>query len=216
MSPNRIRPLLLAALAACAAIVAAQTLRSQGIAGGGPEIRIDREIADHGTVQAGALIRGEIGVKNIGSGILEVTALKTSCNCTSATIDRAKVAAGERATVQYSVRVPMDVDRLDAKIAIATNAVRRADALVSIVAVVKGAVAFVPRLVEFGIVGREELPLEKRVTFRRFDWTSDSNYVAIEQVRLRDPSAGFEVRREGAEANGREEFTVILSGDAPD
>lgn len=63
----------------------------------GPRIQVEPTTFDFGRVETGRVVEHRFAVENIGSKVLEITRVSTSCGCTSAEVDKEKLAPGEKA-----------------------------------------------------------------------------------------------------------------------
>lgn len=62
----------------------------------GPELAVDRTLHDFAVIpQYGGTVETTFELTNIGTEVLEIGTLTTSCSCTSATVAKASLAAGE-------------------------------------------------------------------------------------------------------------------------
>jgi hypothetical protein len=93
--PVRAAALGLALLAASAALLAA-------CAGGAPDIFLEEEQLDLGTVQNGEVRSFEVAVTNQGSRDLVIEAVSTSCGCTTARVIPTTLRPGESGSLQVT------------------------------------------------------------------------------------------------------------------
>lgn len=63
----------------------------------GPRIQIEPTTFDFGEVGSDQVSEHRFTVKNIGNEVLGITRVSTSCGCTSAEVDKEKLAPGEEA-----------------------------------------------------------------------------------------------------------------------
>ena len=74
------------------------TTKTQGLNGPGPEIRVNPETYDFGTILQ-QVVSHKFTVENNGDGDLVIKKITTSCGCTKAQIDQDTILPGKKATL---------------------------------------------------------------------------------------------------------------------
>lgn len=107
---------------------------------GGPQLAVDKESHDYGTIPQGANGTCEFVVTNTGDAPLIITQCQGSCGCTVPKCDTAPIKPGEKSTIT----VKYDTNRTGAinkSVTITSNAVNAPSKVVTIRGTVEAAVA---------------------------------------------------------------------------
>lgn len=70
---------------------------------GEPQIEVETVQLDLGDVPNGQIATHNVAVRNDGDALLVIEDISTSCGCTTATLEPAQLAPGERGTLQIAV-----------------------------------------------------------------------------------------------------------------
>jgi len=98
---------------------------------GGPEISVDKEVHDYGTIKQGANGTCEFALTNTGSEPLIISRAKGSCGCTVPEWPKEPIMPGESSvmTVRYDTK---RVGAINKSVTITSNAVNNATTVVRI------------------------------------------------------------------------------------
>jgi hypothetical protein len=105
---------------------------------GGPQLSVDKEMHDYGTIPQGANGTCEFVVTNTGDQPLIITQCQGSCGCTVPKCDTAPIKPGEKSTIT----VKYDTNRvgpINKSVTITSNATNSPSKVVTIKGTVEGA-----------------------------------------------------------------------------
>lgn len=108
------------------------------VGGSGPQLTIDKEVHDYGTIAQGANGTCEFTVSNTGDQPLIITNCKGSCGCTVPKCDTAPIMPGGKTviTVKYDTK---RVGPINKSVTISSNATNTPEKIVRIKGSVEGA-----------------------------------------------------------------------------
>lgn len=77
-----------------------------------PKLKLNKTEYNFGDVEEGKLVETKIGFKNVGSNVLEINDVKTSCGCTAALVSNKKLQPGESG----NLRIELDTNGREGKL----------------------------------------------------------------------------------------------------
>jgi hypothetical protein len=109
---------------------------TRAVGGNGPQLTIDKEVHDYGTIAKGANGTSEFTVTNTGDQPLIITNCKGSCGCTVPKCDTAPIAPGKTTiiTVKYDTNRPGPINK---NVTITSNAANAPNKVVRITGTVE-------------------------------------------------------------------------------
>jgi hypothetical protein len=129
---------LLTLASACLVFAASAQDTAKPVAGSGPQLSIDKEVHDYGTIAQGANGTCEFIVTNTGDQPLILTNCKGSCGCTVPKCDTEPIKPGGKTTitVKYDTK---RVGPINKSVTISSNATNTPEKVVRIKGTVEGA-----------------------------------------------------------------------------
>lgn len=86
-----------------------------------PKMKLEKNQIDFGTVEEGKIQLAKITFQNVGDGTLEITDIKTTCDCTAALLSSKKLGAGESGTLRIELDTANRSGKLTRTIMLSTN-----------------------------------------------------------------------------------------------
>ncbi len=108
------------------------------VGGSGPQISVDKEVHDYGTIPQGANGTCEFTVTNTGSAPLIITSCKGSCGCTVPKCDTEPIKPGQSTTVTVKYDTKR-VGPINKSVTISSNAENAPEKIVRIKGTVEAA-----------------------------------------------------------------------------
>lgn len=129
---------LLTLASACLVFAVSAQDNAKPVAGSGPQLSIDKEVHDYGTIAQGANGTCEFVVTNTGDQPLILTNCKGSCGCTVPKCDTEPIKPGGKTTitVKYDTK---RVGPINKSVTISSNATNTPEKVVRIKGTVEGA-----------------------------------------------------------------------------
>lgn len=87
----------------------------------GPRLNLFKKEYNFGTVEQGQLLKTEIQFQNLGSKVLEISRVKTSCGCTAALLSKESLNPGERGTIKIELDTSDRVGKFTRTVTIHSN-----------------------------------------------------------------------------------------------
>ncbi|MEW6509089.1 MAG: DUF1573 domain-containing protein [Bacteroidota bacterium] len=86
-----------------------------------PKMKLEKNQIDFGTIEEGTIKLAKINFQNVGSSTLEITDIKTTCDCTAALLSSKKVGPGESGTLRIELDTTDRSGKLTRTILLVTN-----------------------------------------------------------------------------------------------
>jgi hypothetical protein len=84
-------------------------------------MKLEKNQIDFGTIEEGTIKLAKINFQNVGSSTLEITDIKTTCDCTAALLSSKKVGPGESGTLRIELDTTDRSGKLTRTILLVTN-----------------------------------------------------------------------------------------------
>jgi len=86
-----------------------------------PKMKLEKNQIDFGNVEEGKIQLAKIVFQNFGSGTLEITDIKTTCDCTAALLSSKKLGPGESGTLRLELDTANRSGKLTRTVMLLTN-----------------------------------------------------------------------------------------------
>lgn len=86
-----------------------------------PKMKLEKNQIDFGTVEEGKIQLAKIVFQNVGSGTLEITDIKSTCDCTTTLLSSKKLAPGESGTLRIELDTADRSGKLTRTVMLLTN-----------------------------------------------------------------------------------------------
>jgi hypothetical protein len=126
---------------------------------GGPQLTVDNTSADLGTLYPGQTKSFTVRIGNTGNANLVVDAIRSSCSCTIAAVDKAVILPGGSFDLGVSMKAGDIPGNQRASIYIHTNQDASRETEVTVKAFVDPVVNVTPNRIDVGMISQDSLPL---------------------------------------------------------
>lgn len=129
-----------------------------------PSLELSEGVLDFGRIKVGGIVTREVMITNRGKSDLVISEIKPECGCTSVSLDKSVLSAGESGALRVSVEGRSPDRDTESSVLVVSNDSQRPQLVIPVKFTTMDDYVVSPRKADFGRINQAELPMQKSVS----------------------------------------------------